>query len=145
FDGVADFRREDNGLPPVAVAVWGPIVWAHLGPPAESLTQFLAPLPERATPLNLDSLRFAARREYRLACNWKVFVDNYLDGGYHVNTVHPGLAGVVDYPRYRTEVFRTTSVQISPLKRPDNAADVANVRSGDAAYYWWIYPNFMMN
>ena len=48
-----------------------------------------------------------------------MFVDNYLDGGYHVNTVHPGLAGVLDYGHYRTEVFGNDSVQISPLKAPD--------------------------
>ena len=40
--------------------------------------------------------------DYDLACNWKVYVDNYLDGGYHVNTIHPGLAGVLDYKQYRT-------------------------------------------
>jgi choline monooxygenase len=143
FDGVADFRREDNGLPPVAVAVWGPVVWAHLGPDPGPLPEFLAPLPERAAPLKTGALRFAARREYRLACNWKVFVDNYLDGGYHVNTVHPGLAGVLDYSKYRTEIAGNTAVQVSPLQAsPDS---VGGVRTGENAYYWWVYPNFMLN
>jgi choline monooxygenase len=145
FDGVADFCREDNGLPEVAVATWGPVVWVHLGKSPTTLSEFLMPLPERTKGLGLESLRFVERREYTLACNWKVFVDNYLDGGYHVNTVHPGLAGVLDYSGYRTEVFGNTSVQISPLKKTTSADDVANVRGGDAAYYWWVYPNFMMN
>jgi choline monooxygenase len=144
FDGVADFRREDNGLPPVAVDVWGPLVWVHLGAPSVSLAQYLAPLPERAAPLGLDALRFVARREYRLACNWKVFVDNYLDGGYHVNTVHPGLAGVLDYSQYRTEIAGNTAVQISPLKSSGDAG-VSGVRAGDNAYYWWVFPNLMLN
>src|SRR5262249_13806833 len=112
FDGVADFRREDNGLAPLAVAAWGPLVSVHPGPDPVPLAEYLAPLPERAAPLGLERLHFAARREYRLACNWKVFVDNYLDGGYHVNTVHPGLAGVLDYSQYRTEVAGNTSVQV---------------------------------
>jgi choline monooxygenase len=147
FDGVADFRREDNGLVPLAVATWGPIVWVHLGPTPPPLVQFLAPLPERTAGLGVERLRWVQRREYRLACNWKVFVDNYLDGGYHVNTVHPGLAGVLDYSQYRTEVAGQTSVQISPLRPPDRADDAttAQVRTGDAAYYWWIFPNFMLN
>jgi choline monooxygenase len=42
-------------------------------------------------------------------------------------------------------VFTNSSVQISPLKRISGAEDVAKVRAGDAAYYWWIYPNFMIN
>lgn len=148
FDGVADFRREDNGLMPIAVQVWGPLVGVHLGQASSSLEEFLSPLPQRTAGLGLDRLRFAGRRDYRLACNWKVFVDNYLDGGYHINTVHPGLAGVIDYSQYRTEIAGQTSVQISPLKSgPAQSGNdgVAQVRTGDAAYYWWVFPNFMMN
>jgi len=144
FDGVADFRREDNGLPPVAVAVWGPIVWVHLGTHQQPLADYLAPLPDRAAALKLDSLHFVARREYRLECNWKIFVDNYLDGGYHVNTVHPGLAGVLDYAQYRTEIAGNTAVQISPI-RPSEEGAVGGVRAGENAYYWWVFPNVMLN
>jgi choline monooxygenase len=144
FDGVADFRREEQGLPPLAVAMWGPYVWVHGGADPPALKQFLAPLPER-TAAKIDGLCFAGRRDYEVACNWKVYVDNYLDGGYHVNTVHPGLAGVIDYARYHTEVFGQTSVQVSPLKPPDaGSADVAGVRSGEAQY-WWVFPNYMLN
>jgi choline monooxygenase len=71
FDGVADFCREENGLPEVAVATWGPVVWVHLGPSPPALSQFLSPLPERTIGMGLDSLRFVERREYTLACNWK--------------------------------------------------------------------------
>jgi choline monooxygenase len=76
-----------------------------------------------------------------------VYVDNYLDGGYHVNTVHPGLAGVLDYSQYRTEIAGNTSVQLSPLRPPDPRDDpsTGKVRAGDFAYYWWIFPNFMLN
>ena len=142
FDGVEDFCREEQGLPPLAVAEWGPYVWVHAGPQPLALADFLSPLPER-TLGRLDGLRFVQRREYELACNWKVFVDNYLDGGYHVNTVHPGLAGVIDYTHYHTQVFGQTSVQQSPLKSADGA--VGNVRSGGEAMYWWVFPNFMLN
>src|SRR5262249_2267590 len=84
---------------------------------------------------------------YDLACNWKVYVDNYLDGGYHVNTVHPGLAGVLDYTQYRTEVAGNTSVQISPIKPPGQGADatVAGVRTGGEAKHGRDFPNFMPN
>ncbi|MBY0525709.1 MAG: Rieske 2Fe-2S domain-containing protein [Gemmataceae bacterium] len=146
FDGVADFRREDHGLPPLAVDIWGPLVFVHLGTNPPPLTHFLAPLPRHESTRDLKALRFVGRREYELACNWKVFVDNYLDGGYHVNTVHPGLAGVIDYSQYRTDVFEQCSVQVSPLKPPDaDAAAVGQVRSGASGYYWWLFPNFMLN
>lgn len=143
FDGVADFCREDQGLAPLVVAEWGPFVWVHGGDRPPPLAECLAPMPE-CIAAALSSLRFASRKEYELACNWKVYVDNFLDGGYHVNTVHPGLAGVVDYKHYRTEIHANTSVQISPLKT-DSAAGIASVRGGADAQYWWVFPNFMLN
>src|SRR5262245_50375604 len=144
FEGVADFRREEQGLPAISVDTWGPLAWVHMGKQATALAEFLAPLPDRAASLGLEELHFVERREYELACNWKVFVDNYLDGGYHVNTVHPGLAGALDYSQYRTEIFRSGSVQISPIK-PSEDPSISRVRTGDKAYYWWIFPNLMLN
>jgi choline monooxygenase len=145
FDGVADFARDEQGLAPLAVAAWGPLVWVHAGTPAAPLADFLDPLPAKVAGLGLDTLRFVGRKEYVLACNWKVYVDNFLDGGYHVNTVHPGLAGVLDYTHYRTEIAGNTSVQVSPLKPPAPGDGVGKVRTGDTAYYWWVFPNVMIN
>ena len=50
------------------------------------------------------------RREYVMECNWKVFCDNYLDGGYHVPFAHPGLmqAGI-DMKSYSTVLHRDGS------------------------------------
>jgi choline monooxygenase len=146
FDGVADFRREDNGLSAVAVGEAGPFVWVHLGAsPESSLEEWVAPLARRGCLAALEGFHWHSRREYRLACNWKVFVDNFLDGGYHVNTVHPGLAGVIDYSHYRTEMDEHASVQVSPLRSGVQADEVAQVRSGGNAYYWWVFPNSMLN
>lgn len=151
FEGVADFQREEQGLVGLAVDTWGPLVWVRQAPSmatSPTLAEFLAPPPERTRGLGLETLRFVERREYVVACNWKVFVDNFLDGGYHVNSVHPTLAGVLDYAHYRTEIAGQTSVQSSPLRRPDphsEEASAAEVRTGEMAYYWWVFPNFMLN
>jgi choline monooxygenase len=142
FDGVEDFRREDNGLAPLAVAEWGPFAWVHVNPPAVSLEEYLAPMPGRVSA-DVAGLSWVARREYDIACNWKVYVDNFLDGGYHINSVHPGLAGVLDYTNYRTEAHGNTSAQISPLRPAEGA--VGAVRAGTMTQYWWVFPNFMLN
>jgi choline monooxygenase len=144
FDGVEEFHKEEQGLPPLAVDTWGPLAFVHMGTPAQPLAEFLAPLPQVAAGLGVGDVKFVARREYDMACNWKVFVDNYQDGGYHVNTVHPGLAGALDYAHYRTENHAHGGVQISPLKQSDDAT-VGKVRTGKNAYYWWIFPNLMIN
>jgi len=144
FEGVQDFRKDEMGLPPVAVAEWGPFVFVQLAPPLETLADFLRPLPSWAEARGgLGTLKWHARKTYDLACNWKVYVDNYLDGGYHVNTVHPGLAGVLDYREYRTACDGRTVVQSSPMKPGPGAA--GRTRTGDLAAYWWLWPNFMLN
>ncbi len=144
FAGVEEFKKEEQGLPPMAVDTHGPFVFVHQGTPKETLAEFLAPFPEMTKEMRLETLHFVDRREYVLECNWKVFVDNYQDGGYHVNTVHPGLAGALDYARYRTELHGHNSVQISPIK-PSDDPTVGKVRTGTHAYYWWIFPNLMVN
>ncbi|HEX3151625.1 MAG TPA: SRPBCC family protein [Gemmataceae bacterium] len=144
FDGVADFRKEDNGLPSIAVATWGPFVWVHLDPPRQPIESYLAPLPQWSIG-KLDGLQFARRVEYDLACNWKIYVDNYLDGGYHVNSVHPALAGVLDYSGYKTTLHANSSVQTSPMKPGDPNDPATRTRTGTEAAYWWVFPNFMLN
>ena len=97
----------------------------------------LKPLPERTADMRLEQMQFVGRKDYVLDCNWKVFVDNYLDGGYHVNTIHPGLAGALDYSQYRTEIAGNTAVQTSPLRTPEGGTtETGKVRTGAAAYYW---------
>jgi choline monooxygenase len=144
FEGVVGFEKEENGLVSVAVAEWGPFVWVQLEKPSEPLEEFLSPLPswvERRK--GFAGMKWYMRKTYDLACNWKVYVDNYLDGGYHVNTVHPGLAGVLDYREYRTECMDSTVLQSSPMKQAEGEA--GRTRTGDLAAYWWVYPNFMLN
>jgi choline monooxygenase len=146
FDQVADFRTDQNGLVQMAVDTWGPLVFVNLGDSPQRLSEAISPLPQKVG--TIAGFRFVERRTYELGCNWKVFVDNYLDGGYHVNTVHPSLAGVLQYAQYKTECFARTSLQTSPLRAPDppNADESASaVRAGERAFYGWAFPNFMIN
>lgn len=147
FDGVCDFDRARNGLIPVGVDGWENFIFVNLNPQSESLPDFLATLIERVTPLRLNFLRFFERRTYDLNCNWKVYVDNYLDGGYHVPHLHKGLNSVLEYANYTIENAGRFSLQSSPVKteNPGADTDAAATRHGDRAYYFWQYPNFMLN
>src|SRR5678815_5310731 len=142
FDGVCDFDRGATGLVPLAVATWQQFVFVHLDPDPEPLPRALGALVEQVAPLGLGELAFCERREYTLACNWKVFVDNYLDGGYHVPHLHPSLSSILTYTDYTIESFERFCLQASPIEGGD--PDTAAVRQGRALYYW-IYPNLMLN
>jgi choline monooxygenase len=147
FDGVCDFDRAKNGLVPVRVEAWENFVFVNLDDRAASLPDFLGRLVGRVKPLGLDMLHFFERRTYDLNCNWKVYVDNYLDGGYHVPHLHKGLNSVLEYANYTIENEDRFSLQSSPVKasNPGADGDAAATRHGDRAYYFWQYPNFMLN
>ena len=93
----------------------------------------------------MASLHFFERRTYSLKCNWKVFTDNYLDGGYHVPHLHKGLNSVLDYRQYTIENEDRYCVQSSPMVASAEDAATSATRVGDRAWYFWQYPNFMIN
>ena len=145
FDGVKNFDRAKNGLIPVKAEVWESFVFVNLDPDAQSLASFLGGLVKRVAPLGISKLRYFDSRTYDIACNWKVFVDNYLDGGYHVPHLHKGLNSVLDYKQYSIENEDRYCLQSSPMLSSDEDAATGATRKGDRARYFWQYPNLMIN
>src|SRR5271165_1560793 len=145
FEGVCNFDRAQNGLVPVQCAAWEQFVFVNLDPKASPLETFLGRLASRVAPLNLSQVHFFERRTYTLNCNWKVFVDNYLDGGYHVPHLHKALNSVLDYKQYTIENQDRYCLQSSPMVSSAVDAATAATRTGDRARYFWQYPNFMIN
>jgi choline monooxygenase len=146
FAGVCAFDRAEQGLVPVDVAVWGPWVFARIGRDGPSLEDCLgADLLSRLDAMPLSTLHWAERRVYSVDCNWKVFVDNYLDGGYHVPHLHKGLDSVLDYSEYTIECGVRYCLQASPIVAAGAEAETGAVRTGDRASYFWVYPNFAIN
>src|SRR5207244_11989177 len=100
--GVCDFDRAKNGLLPVRVETWENFVFIHLDSPGVSLREFLGSAVGLVAPLELTKkLKFFERRRYALNCNWKVYVANYLDGGYHVPHADNGLSSVLECTKYK--------------------------------------------
>ncbi len=143
FEGAAGFDPAANGLVPVRTAVWERWVFVCLDESAPSLEDSLGSLRHRLEPLNLGALQFHERVTYEMGCNWKVYVDNYLDGGYHVPFLHRELDSALDGQRYQVEVADRYCLQTCPTSRPDTVA--GTVRGGELACYYWLYPNLMLN
>jgi choline monooxygenase len=146
FAGVCEFDRSANGLVPVAADVWEGFVFVRLDAVGPTLQAFLGEdLRSQFLPLRLDGLQFTERRHYDFECNWKVFVDNYLDGGYHIPHLHKGLDSVLDYGKYTIENGPRHCLQQSPVVKEGAEPQTGAVRRGERALYYWIYPNFMIN
>ena len=148
-DGVEFFDRSTMGMAPLRCEVWERFIFVNFDAQAEPLAAFLGEIPSQARGFEFAGLELAARRDYVIACNWKVYVDNYLEG-YHIPIAHPGLMREIDYAQYRTETFRYYSQQFAPIRavRAEDAGERAYAPGTGTlkeALYFWIYPNLMLN
>jgi choline monooxygenase len=147
-DGMAFFDRSGFGMVPLRLEMWQQCLFVNFDASAPPLSGFLGNIPELAREFSFEGLELAERKDYYVDCNWKVYVDNYVDA-YHIPVVHPGLMKEIDYPKYRTDTFRYHSQQLGPVKelRPGERRErvyVPGVGLKDALYFW-VFPNLMLN
>ena len=140
FNHVELFDKEDYGLTRVPLALWEGLAFVHLGRSPEAIESTFAGIRERVAPTRLAGLRFVRQVTYEVRSNWKVYVDNFLEG-YHVPYVHPELYSLYDYQNYVTEVHDRYSVQVGPLTAERN---VYTAGGGEGLYYC-VFPNLMLN
>lgn len=148
FEGVADFSRDQFGLKPVRTAQWNNLIFANLDSGSASLIEFLGELTKQAERFHFPSMKLFERKTYDMKCNWKTYIDNYLEG-YHLPSVHPGLNRELHYSAYIVEPYANHVRQFSPIRGPQ-PGDPTQRRYSDArddltTDYFWIFPNWMLN
>jgi choline monooxygenase len=149
FEQAENFPSERDSLPKVAHGTWGRFVFASLAPPA-SLEARLAPVTARCggLPVHDAVLDPTRAREYLVRAHWALYVENFLEG-FHIPYVHAGLAEALDYGSYRTELFDGANLQVGVAKGDEEVLDLppGSPDRGQriAAYWWWIFPNTMLN
>lgn len=141
IDEAQNWRKDQVGLRPIAVSQWGPLLLVNLSQGAEPLTRTLEPLQAalEAAGLSLAEAELLEERDYSVESNWKVYVDNYLEG-YHIPIVHPGLFRLLDYDRYEVTPFAGGALQTAPVQRESNENEET-----EQAVYCWLFPNLMLN
>jgi choline monooxygenase len=147
FEGVENFSKDQFGLLPVQVQVWEQFIFVKLAGPNKSfeLVDLFGDIPALTKHVNIAQMKLAARRDYVIDCNWKVYVDNYLEG-YHIPIIHPSLMREIDYQRYRTITARYHSLQDAPIKAGnDPERRYAPDEKQREALYFWVFPNLMLN
>ena len=148
-EGVEFFDRSAMGMVPLRVDTWEQFIFVNFDVNAEPLAAVLGEIPAQARGFQFAGLQFAERRDYVINCNWKVYVDNYLEG-YHIPIAHPGLMREIDYANYRTDTYRYYSQQFAPIRamKSDESAGERFYAPGSGlqqALYFWIFPNLMLN
>ena len=147
-EGVEFFDRSTMGMVPLRLETWEQFIFVNFDPHADPLSVYLGKIPEQARGFRFEGLELAERRDYTIDCNWKVYVDNYLEG-YHIPIAHPGLMREIDYAQYRTDTFRYYSQQFAPIratKKDDEEERFYRLGTGlQQALYFWVFPNLMLN
>jgi len=148
MDGVKGFRPEEFALTSVRAEEWFSLVFVNLDPDARPLLESLGDLPMQAKKFPFAEMKLFERRTYDMKCNWKTYVDNYLEG-YHLPSVHPGLNRELDFNAYVVEPHPNYVRQFSPI-RGAQPGDTAPRRYQETSEnlttdYFWIFPNWMLN
>ncbi len=144
FGPQAKFNPEHHGLPPICVDTWGPLIFLDLDGPfgglsnPRNLQEDVKDLDAVLGPTKWSELKYFKRIVYEMNCNWKVFVDNALDGCYHCTYAHEQLAEHLELNKFGVKVFKRGSVQYGPTKTHDP-------RLGDSVAYCFLYPNLFIN
>jgi choline monooxygenase len=121
--GAADgFDPRNFSLFDVRVETWRGFVFVNADRYAPGLAAQLAPLDARLGARDLGSLVYTERRTHDIACNWKVYVENYLEG-YHIPLVHPQLNAEVDATKYTVTVDGAICFHYAPPKVTDGIYD----------------------
>jgi choline monooxygenase len=146
--GINGFRPEDFSLTPIRIEEWFNLVFVNLDPAAPPLPETLGELPRQVEKFPFGGMKLFERRTYDMKCNWKIYVDNYLEG-YHLPSVHPGLNRELDYNAYVVEPHSSYVRQFSPIRgtQPGDATPrrYQEAREDLTTEYFWVFPNCMLN
>jgi choline monooxygenase len=148
---LVDFDKCQFSLKPVQVEVFCGLVFINLDLQAPALKLQAADLESEIQEYcpRVDEVQFAQRDHYRVASNWKVMVDNFLEC-YHCHPAHKDFVDLVDMDSYTSKVHGIYSSHISNAAATTESSaysfEKGEVDFGYAGWFlWpnltiWIYP-----
>ncbi len=87
----------------IQVTEWRGLLFACLDPDAPPFDAWLGGIAGACERFPIETWRPTERIVHRIACNWKTYGDNYLEG-YHIPLVHPALSRAIDPSSYEVDV-----------------------------------------
>lgn len=138
---IQEFKASKTHLKPISLQTIGPFIYLNFNflnhDHIENDLSHIEHLDKNyLSSTNYQTLEFVLRKTYHIKCNWKIFVDNYLDGGYHVPYAHKQLSSILNLNHYKTVVDHPkTSVQYC----------TGTERTEGSVVFAFVYPNLMIN
>jgi len=143
--GILNFAPKDFGLVPIKLAEVGPLLFIHLGKgnPRFDIKDF-DEAHQILSSRQYEELHWFRRIEYEVNANWKIYVENYIDGAYHVPYLHPGLNSQIDNDKYLFFPKPNWSLQTVPGSNSDDPFLRDRIGS-QGAVYTFLFPNLGIN
>lgn len=135
FGPAADFDARQYGLIPLRAESWRGLWFVALDANAAPLAELLAPIEGRLAGADWSDLRIGLTRTHVLDCNWKTYVENYLEG-YHVPNMHPSLDAEIRSEAYRVWIEGRVALHEAPPRADDAVYD---------GLWAWVWPNLGVN
>jgi choline monooxygenase len=152
--GIENFVASEWGLKEIPVRTWGPFVFIWFGdpkvkPPTDlhaELHPFNQWLETFGYPSIDQPLKYVAEQSFEIACNWKLVNDNYLDGVYHIPTIHHGLNSALTMESYQLHNYPKLMVQVAASRNLETTPfEGFQDRYGVGPVYAVYYPTFALN
>ncbi len=149
FKSVEGFPAACDHLKKVDLKSWNQFLFASLNPKVD-FDSIFSKINERVGFLNIEDFTHCPQYDkvYSVNAHWALYCENFLEG-FHIPFVHNDLNALIDYGEYETLCYEDMVLQIGyasdgtatidvPENHPDTGKKVA-------AYYYWIFPNMMLN
>jgi len=128
------FDKADYPLLPIQVGEWRGLLFVNLDLASKPLAESLGDLPELTAPYDIESFAFVKQVEFDIACNWKTYTDNFVEG-YHIPSIHPWLNAKIDFSRF--EAYSRENLVV--MKAPQREGSIYG------GVWLWAYPNMTLS
>jgi glycine betaine catabolism A len=151
-----DFDKRDYSLHPAALHEWEGFLFVSLASDPTPFEEEFAPVIGRFSRFNLSMLLPVERREYEVAANWKLILQNYNEC-LHCPTIHPELSRVLPYQSGANDLFDGEILGgYMEIMAPNESATADGRACGlpigelpkddmRRAYYYTLFPNMMLS
>ena len=140
-------ERDCLDLKEIRCETWNSLIFVNLSGTAPPLSEHMGPVAQRYHEHDFGLMRFGGVVEFELAANWKLPIENFIEG-YHLPWTHPFLDSISSMANHYSVVEEPIAGQGSKLYERDKAGHDELPTFPGLSPYWQIraeYPSLLPN
>ena len=139
--------RDCLDLKAIRCEAWHGLIFLNMSGDAALLAEHMAPVAQRYSDFDFSEMRLGATQEFELAANWKLPIENFIEG-YHLPWTHPFLNSVSSMANHYSVIDEPIAGQGSDLYERDKAGHDALPQFSGLSEHWRVraeYPSLLPN